>query len=74
MSVPSVEVERVERDTPCRAWEITLLITKNGERGHYQFLISDVQWREARDNPKGIADGDHGPRLLVEPNTAEVPA
>ncbi len=66
MSAPTVVVEQVERDAPCRAWEITLKITKGDERGYYIFNLYEAEWREARDNPKRWADGDHSPHLVAE--------
>ncbi len=71
MNVPVVKVESVEKDVPCRAWEVTLDITRGDERGYYSFTFSDLQWREARDNPKPPVDGDHGPLLVVEKEGAK---
>ena len=65
MSIPVVQVEQVERDAPCRAWEITLNITKDGEQGYYIFNLYHRDWQEATDNPKPWADGDHSPHLIV---------
>lgn len=76
MNRVEVEVERVERDMPCRSWEIELRITNGEERGWYQFQISDYDWRHARE-PGGMGkDGDHSPSLVVEKQAsiaAEVP-
>lgn len=63
---PVVEVAEVTRDAPCRGWEIVLRIAKEGECGYYTFPLYEAEWRKARDNPQRIADGDHGPFLIVE--------
>ncbi len=65
-AVPTIEVEEITRDVPCRAFEVVLHITWRGSDGYYTFTLSDLGWCEARNNPKRIADGDHGPHLFVE--------
>ncbi len=71
MSAPTVVVEDVDRDAPCRGWEITLAIKKDGEQGYYSFTLYEAEWRKARDNPKRLADGDHSPHLVVEKEGAQ---
>ena len=70
MTEPVVKVEPVERDAPCRAWRFTLDITKGDEVGRYIFNLSDIAWRNARDNG-GWGDGCQSPQLFVEREGAQ---
>ncbi len=66
MAELGVEVEAVERDIPCRGWEIKLFIKNGDERGWYTFFLTDSEWRKVRDNPVQQADSHHEPTLFVE--------
>ena len=65
-----VSVGQVERDIPCRAWEITLKLSKDGEEGYYLFHITDAQWEEAKSNPLPETWDERVPQLVVDNRVA----